>query len=1560
MREISEARYHALSPLQKGMLYHEISGGGRPVDVIQILVGLREPLDVPRFREAWDRVIDRHPSLRASFHWHDGQPVQVVHEEVDLRLDAYDWRRFPDAETDRRFEALLRAHRSEGFDLADPPAMHLVLARIDDEEFRLAWTFHHIIADGRSVELILGEVFDVYEALARGDEPDLPPAPRYGRYVEWLEERDPGADREFWSERLEGVEAPTALPRSRPTSEQPGEEEGDGDGVGGRHVRERHLDEKVTARLREASREHDFALSTLLNAAWALLLSRHSGDEDVVFGTPRAGRAGAFEGARECVGTFLTILPRRLRVDPDARLPEWLQEIRSRLREARPHQWAPLAEMRRWSEVPPGEPLFETIVAYDRRSLDQKFGGGSSEGRTIETRESTAGYPLSLYAYGDPELLLKLVHDPARVSPRDADRLLEELATLLGQVAEDADRTVSELSPVPESDVDRLRRWNDTGTPFASDRCVHELFEEQVERTPEATAVACGEERATYRELDRRADRLARRLREAGVGPDTRVGVALDRSVELPASVLGVLKAGGAYVPLDPGYPEERLRYMAEDADLQAVLVRADGGHRIPTGAAHVLPVDGPDCRRADEATRAAAANAADGPSSNGGGVAADRRTAGAGDTSDRDAGPEDLAYVIYTSGSTGRPKGVMVEHRNVINFFTAMDDVVDHDGDSVWLAVTSLSFDISVLELLWTLCRGRTVVLYDRREIEARRPSSTAPAPSPEGRTNAAAPSRRGTRDVDLSLFYFASEDEPAEPTADADDRKYRLLLEGARFADRNGFEAVWTPERHFHAFGGLFPNPSLTGAAVAAVTDRVDVRAGSVVLPLHDPVRVAEEWAVVDNLSDGRAGIAFASGWQPDDFVLAPEGRYDDRKPWTFEEVETVRSLWRGESVTRSNPRGDEVELRTLPRPVQPELPTWVTTAGSPETFRKAGELGAHVLTHLLGQTAEELGEKIDAYREARRAHGHDPGDGRVTLMLHTFVGDDRERVRDTVRGPMKDYLRTATGLIRNFAREWFSARDDARDASKADGDGAAGDGGSSSGSRGIEDLTEEEMDSLLDFAFERYFRTSGLFGTPEDCLETLDRVRRAGVDEIGCLIDFGVEEDTVLEHLEPLARLRELAAGEDREIGDESSTASRAGADSTAVGRPSPDPDGAAFRLPGEIERHGVTHLQTTPSTARLLLADAETREALASLDQILLGGEVLPRELARALRRHTDAEIVNLYGPTETTVWSSGHVVGDGDGPVPIGRPLANTRFHVLDGRGRRLPIGAVGELYIGGAGVTRGYLRRADLTEEKFVADPFRDEPGAKLYRTGDLVRFRENGVVEFHGRVDRQVKIRGHRVEPGEIESALETAEGVRQAAVVARDDGDTGSRLVAHVVPADPDSPPAGDRLRRWLDGRLPYVMVPGRFVTVESMPLTPNGKIDRSALPAPAAGEARPGGGPSAGGAAARDEGPRCPPASDLEDTIADIWSDVLELQDVGVEKNFFDLGGHSLLAVRVHARLRESVDENLSVTDLFRFPTVRSLADHVKGNGDGDDLEESFERARNRKRARSGRSR
>lgn len=339
------------------------------------------------------------------------------------------------------------------------------------------------------------------------------------------------------------------------------------------------------------------------------------------------------------------------------------------------------------------------------------------------------------------------------------------------------------------------------------------------------------------------------------------------------------------------------------------------------------------------------------------------------------------------------------------------------------------------------------------------------------------------------FSLIFFSGDER----------NKYRLVLEAARFADANGFEAIWIPERHFHRFGGLYPNPSVLGAALAMATRRLRIRAGSVILPAHHVVRVAEEWSVVDNLSGGRAGIALATGFSPVDFLFRPDA-WSGRREDTFRAVDQLRRFWEGETLRFRDGVGNDVEVELHPRPVQPELPVWLTCTKSRETFVKAGELGCNVLTGLVDMTMEEMEEKLRLYRRTLAENSRDDAPRTVTMMMHAFVGADEEEVRRTVRAPFMEYLKGFFKVI------------DSQKRALAPGESP-------------EAIPAREREELLNFGFEKFFNKGSLMGTPEKCARIVERVRGIGVDEIACLIDFGVDEDKVLAGLEQLATLKRM---------------------------------------------------------------------------------------------------------------------------------------------------------------------------------------------------------------------------------------------------------------------------------------------------------------------------------------------------------------------------------------------------------------------------------------------------
>jgi natural product biosynthesis luciferase-like monooxygenase protein/amino acid adenylation domain-containing protein/FkbM family methyltransferase len=1300
---------------------------------------LRGELSAEALRGALEAVVARHEVLRTRLFLEGGAPVQVVEPARPFALPAVDLAPFPEAEREAAVARYAAEEAARPFDLEAPPLLRAALLRLEAREHVLLLTLHHVASDGWSEAVLARELGAHYLARVSGGDAALPPlALQYGDYAVWQRRVDAGAARqrklEFWSRALAGAPAALELPADRP---RPPVQSSRGDTFSFR------IDAPRAAALRALARREDCTPFMVLLAGFDAWLHRCTGQDDLVVGTPLAGRD--HPALEPLIGCFVNVLPVRVRVDAGEGFRALLRRARAALLDAYPAgdvSFDRIVDAAGTARDASRSPLVQVLFALQNTPLERLELPGLAAER-VEVAGRSSRYDLSVYLREEPDgALAALVEFAADLYDRGTvERWMRHFARLLDALAADPGRPVGDAELLDPAEREQLvRGWNAAELPLDPAATLPALFAAQVRRTPGAVALVAGGERWTYAALERRAAHAARRLAELGVGPEVRVGLLLERGAEMVAAMLGVLAAGGAYVPLDPEYPAERLAFMLADSGARVLVAQAGLEGRAGDFAGEIVLADS----GTEYEVRSSLHNVdpGDGASS----LSHSRTFALSHSPS-----PHNAAYVIYTSGSTGRPKGVVVTHANVAAFFAAMTERVGTEPGT-WLAVTSIAFDISVLEILWTLSRGCRVVL--------RGPGTRAAVPAPA----AAAGLRPGAPPTAFSLFYFAAGERGSGRAG------YRLLLEGARWADRNGFEAVWTPERHFHAFGGQYPNPSVTSAALATITERVRLRAGSVVLPLHDPIRVAEEWAVVDNLSDGRVEVSFASGWHADDFVLAPE-RYGRRREAMFEGIEEVRRLWRGGTTERVGGSGATVEVRTLPRPVQPELPVWVTAAGSPDTFRQAGRIGAHLLTHLLGQSVEELAERVRAYREGRREGGHDPAAGRVALMLHTFVGDDDAEVRATVRGPFREYLRTSFDLVLRMAGR------------------AAADPSS---------LAPADVEAMLDAAFERFYRTSGLMGTPDACLATVRRVRAAGVDEVACLVDFGVDDDRVLASLDRLRGVME--------------------ADRAA---PAPSAARAEPPLAGQLRAEGVTHLQCTPSLAGMLARDPDTLRALAGLECILLGGETLPPALAARLREAGSARILNLYGPTEATVWATAHEVEDAAGPVPIGRPLAGTRAYVVDARLNPVPVGVEGELLLAGTGTARGYLGRAELTAERFVPDPFAPEAhgGARAYRTGDRVRRRADGTLEFLGRADRQLKVRGFRIEPAEVEAALDAHPGVRESAVEALEDEATGEwRLTAYVVPAAGGGralpAPAPEERERILAGRPRFTLPDGTVV--------------------------------------------------------------------------------------------------------------------------------------------------
>ncbi|MGK4008334.1 non-ribosomal peptide synthase/polyketide synthase [Sorangium sp. So ce1036] len=1036
---------YPLSPLQAGLLFHALREPESPTYTVQLALELGGEVDAAALEGAWKAVLARHAVYRTSFVWQGvPEPLQVVRRSVAFSMAAYDWSSLEAAEAEARWEALQREERAAGFDLARAPLARVALVRMPGGRTWMLKTTHHILSDGWSMPVVLGELQAAYAALRGGSKPALPEPAPYERYIAWLATRDQRASSAFFAEYLAGVEEPTRLPFAPPAA-MPAEATRE-------HAsRDASLTAAETGELTAFARRHGLTVNTVVQGALAQLLGRYTGRTDVVFGMTTSGRSAPIAGIERMVGLFINTLPLRARWSGAERVVEWLKRLQAEQVELRAHEATPLYEVQRSSAVGGGRALFDTLLLFENYPVDEA--AQQAEVLPIvgfRAFEQTS-YPLAIAVVAGEALNLRWMWDPAALRGEDVERLWAHLRALLLDMVAHPARPLSELDALTEAERRQIAAWNDTAVAYPGGKCIHERFEEQAERTPDAVAVVFAGQELTYREVDQRSNQLAHHLRGLGVGPEVLVGLCVERSLEMVVGLLGILKAGGAYVPLDPGYPPERLAFMLTDARPAVLLTQERLQDRLPAHEAVTVRLD------------ADAAPWQGQPSTR----------------PDRQAGPDSAIYVIYTSGSTGRPKGVLNTHRGLDNRLRWMQRAYGLKASDAVLQKTPLSFDVSGWELWWP-------------------------------------------------------------------------LLEGARME------------------------------------------------------------------------------------IAAPEGHKDPR------------------------------------------------------------------------------------------------------------------------------YL--------------------------------------------------------------------------------------------------------------------------------------------------------AAL-----IEERGVTVAHFVPSMLGAFLSATEPRER-ASLQRVFASGEALPAHLRARWYEGSQGELHNLYGPTEAAIDVTSHACRpDEEGPVPIGRPVDNTRTYVLDGDLRPVPVGVAGELYLSGVQLARGYLNRPELTAERFIPDPFSPEAGARMYRTGDLARWREDGELEFLGRIDHQVKLRGFRIELGEIEAALAAHPSVRDCVVVAREDAPGDKRLVAYVVAAEAQWAPGA--LREHLGATLPEYMVPSAFVRLAALPLSPSGKVDRKALPSPEATR----------GAA---ETSCVAPRTETERALVAIWEELLGVRPVGAHDDFFLLGGHSLLAIRLASAVKARLGLGLTVATLFQRPTVAALAASLDG--------------------------
>ncbi|MDB1088334.1 amino acid adenylation domain-containing protein [Streptomyces sp. ACA25] len=675
---------YPLTPAQSGMLFHALSGAAGDRDMYTGHFGVRIDgvTDPQALADAWQQVVDRTPVLRTRVLWENvTEPLQVVHTGVRVPLTLTDLRELSEEARQEALSVVWEQRAAGSLDLTTAPLLDLCIARLTDSAVQLFWSVHHLVMDGWSFSELLGEVLTEYAARTGPDpdatRPEMPARRPYRDYVAWLAAQDEEAARAYWSGVLQGFTAPTPLPYDRVPVRAHGTRSS-------RELRLR-LSPDRSRRLYATARAARLTVNTLVQGAWAQLLSRYSGERQVCFGATVAGRPADLTDAGRMMGLFINTVPVRVRTDGTQTTSQWLRELQAAQLDSRAYEYVSAARIQRYSGAPSGAHLFDSIVVFENYPYDSE--SASRHGLRLGSYlgDEHTNYPLTLTAHAAEELQLALGYDPAVFDTDTIERLADYLDTLLEAMAEDPEAPVSQLPPATREELRRLAANNDTDVAHPPARCVHELFAEQARRTPDAVAVSDDTSELTFTEVDERSSRLAHRLAELGVKPGVLVGVCTGRHAGTVVALLAVLKAGGAFVPLDPSFPAARLRLMLEDSAAPVVVTEERYTGLMPAGGTEIICLD----RDAD-------------------------RLLGQPVTPPPDvAAPDDLAYVVYTSGTTGRPKGVMVEHRHVHHMVRAWDK---HHGLTAMrprvLSVSSLSVDLFFGDFLLSALFGGAMVI--------------------------------------------------------------------------------------------------------------------------------------------------------------------------------------------------------------------------------------------------------------------------------------------------------------------------------------------------------------------------------------------------------------------------------------------------------------------------------------------------------------------------------------------------------------------------------------------------------------------------------------------------------------------------------------------------------------------------------------------------------------------------------------------------------------------------------------------------------------------------------
>lgn len=677
---------YELTPMQQGMLFHTLYTHGSDAYFEQFCYSLSGDLDEELFKRSWMEVIKRHPVFRTSFQWKGiSKPVQVVSKKVDPEWTTLDWTNFDKIQQESEYNKFIKSDRQKGFNMEKPSLTRFTLIKTGIEEYEFVWSFHHIIMDGWSYPVVQSEVFAIYESLKEQKKIELPAPSSYKDFILWLSKQSKIEAGDFWKDELKGFNSPTSLPDK---SESRQKIVADDDEI---KSNELIFTREFTESLQKFARQNQITLNTIIQGVWAIIISKYRNETDVVFGGVVSGRSSLLKGIESMVGLFINTLPVRIKLDGKENIIRWLKKIQEKNSERDQYNYSSLVDIQELSEIKRGTQLFDSIVVFENYPIDKSLENGRAgiKIKNLRAFERTS-FPLTVLAAPGESLSLKIAYETSKFDEHTIKQVLGNFKTLLENILQYPERKLEDIEILTADEKNKIvTEWNNTRHVFPEGKSIRDLFEEQVLKTPDRTALESGKVSLAFRNLDQKANQIANYLKRLGAKPNRKIGICIERSADMAAGLLGIVKSGSAYVPLDSSLPLERLNYMLEDSGADILLTKEDLAGKFSDSKVKIVLID----RAADEIEKESSVNECE------------------------NAKPEDLAYVIYTSGSTGKPKGVLMKQGALTNLINWQIHGQKFDRTLRTLQFTTLGFDVSFQEIFSTWCSGGTLVLLTDQE---------------------------------------------------------------------------------------------------------------------------------------------------------------------------------------------------------------------------------------------------------------------------------------------------------------------------------------------------------------------------------------------------------------------------------------------------------------------------------------------------------------------------------------------------------------------------------------------------------------------------------------------------------------------------------------------------------------------------------------------------------------------------------------------------------------------------------------------------------------------------